>query len=84
MNLFKDDIPKLPRYIKSFADEMNIEILPCNEDIKQHKKYFYVMQKYKNIPVMTVDDDAIYAENMVDDMYKTHLDNPRVVICGKR
>lgn len=44
-------------------------------DLKPHKKYFYVMQEYPDIPVITVDDDAIYQKDTVRilmDSYRRH------------
>ena len=65
MTLFKDDIPQLPSSIIDYCIIHDIEILPCSEDLKGHKKYFYVMQKYKYSPIITVDDDMIYSLHMV-------------------
>ena len=43
ITLFKDDIPKMSDEFINYCFRHNIEILPCQEDLKGHKKYFYVM-----------------------------------------
>lgn len=52
-------------------------------DLKQHKKYYYVMRKYRNVPVITVDDDVIYQPYMVGQLYWTHLANKEYIVCGR-
>ncbi|MEU6135258.1 glycosyltransferase [Nocardioides sp. NPDC047086] len=49
-------------------------------DIAPHKKYFYAMQKYPDALVITVDDDVVYSENLVESLYQGHLENPRAII----
>jgi hypothetical protein len=43
LSLFKDDISKIPLEIREYIQNNGIQILACDEDIKAHKKYFYVM-----------------------------------------
>lgn len=83
LNIYQGDMDKLPRCVMEYAEQNNIEILSCEEDIRQHKKYFYYMQKNRTVPIIIVDDDCEYANCLVEDLYKTHLANPNVVICGK-
>ena len=72
-NLFKDDIKYLPSGLMSYIEENNIEIYSCPLDIRSHKKYFYVMQKYKDLPIITVDDDIIYSKHLVSDLYSSYV-----------
>lgn len=46
-------------------EKHGIEVLECPIDLKSHKKYFYVMQKYRDRPVILFDDDLIYNDNTV-------------------
>ena len=41
------------------------------------------MKKYRDIPVITVDDDVVYREDMVQLLYDNHLKHPRTIICGR-
>lgn len=49
-------------------------------DIAPHKKYFYAMQEYPDALIITVDDDVIYGETLVESLYQGHLENPHAVI----
>lgn len=53
------------------------------KDLKSHKKYFYAMQEYSESLIVTVDDDTIYDENLLEDLYKEHLIYPKSVICRR-
>lgn len=81
---FGDDTEK-----KMLSDELlelekyGIEYEFTNENIKPHKKYFYVMQQYPESLIITVDDDVIYDENMVKSLIKCHKKYPQD-ICARR
>lgn len=57
-----------------------LEIRFC-EDLKPHKKYFYVMQEYPDYYVVTADDDIFYPENHIEQLWKGHEKCPDAVIC---
>lgn len=51
------------------------------DDLKSHKKYYYSLKEYRNKLVVTVDDDLIYPENLIENLYKKHLEFPECVVC---
>lgn len=53
------------------------------KDLKPHKKYFYAMQEYPESLIITVDDDTIYDEKLLGDLYAAHLKYPEAVICRR-
>ena len=53
------------------------------KDLKSHTKYFYAMQEYSESLIVTVDDDTIYDENLLEDLYREHLIYPEAVICRR-
>lgn len=53
------------------------------KDLKSHKKYFYAMQEYPENLIITVDDDAIYDNGLIEDLYAKHLEYPESVICRR-
>lgn len=57
-----------------------LEICFC-DDLKPHKKYYYTMQKYPHEYVVTVDDDVLYPENHLEQLWQTHLKYPKAVCC---
>ena len=46
-------------------------------------KYIMSMKKYRDIPVITVDDDVVYSGDMVQLLYDDHKRHPRTIICGR-
>lgn len=84
LNLYEPDVACLPQHIAEYIKHNDIELLTCSNNIKQHKKYLNVMKKYgATVPVITVDDDTVYCDNLVEDLFKTHMKNPNRIICGR-
>ena len=69
----------LPMKIKILVAMNDIELLTAKEDILGHKKYFYTMQKYKDLPIITVDDDSIYSKDLVQLLYDNYKKYPRCI-----
>lgn len=53
------------------------------EDLKSHKKYFYAVQEYPESLIVTVDDDTIYDDRLLEDLYVGHMEYPEAVICRR-
>lgn len=53
------------------------------KDLKSHKKYFYAVQEYPDSLIVTIDDDTIYDEKLLEDLYEAHLQYPEAVICRR-
>ena len=50
-------------------------------DLKSHKKYFYAFQDYPDKLIITVDDDLIYPENLIETLYMKYKENPNAIVC---
>src|SRR5690606_17623225 len=61
---------------------LGLEIEFC-DDIKAHKKYFFAFQKYPDNLIVTVDDDVIYPNNLLEVLMETHLKYPNSVIANR-
>lgn len=48
-------------------------------NLKSHKKYYYVLQEYKEDVVITVDDDTLYAETLISDLLRSYRKFPHAV-----
>lgn len=53
------------------------------KDLKSHKKYFYAVQEYSENLIITVDDDVMYDDRLIEDLYAEHLKYPGTVICRR-
>lgn len=75
----EDDAKKITLRLKLLSTLKLIEILPC-EDLKSpHMKYFFTMQKYRDSLIVTVDDDIIYRNNLIEKLYKSYQKHPNCV-----
>ena len=72
-NVFECDIKEMPSELVSFVEKNNIELYHCPLDLRSHKKYYYVMQRYKTVPIITVDDDIVYSKHLVSDLYSSYM-----------
>lgn len=75
------DSNSLPKTLKKLAenDLFNIEFV--EGDIRSHKKYYYAIRDYSDHPVVTIDDDIIYPENLIEVLLNLHDDFPNAVCC---
>ena len=60
------------------AAEGLVEIKWC-DNLRSHKKYFYAMQEYSDSLIVTVDDDLIYPDDMLQTLYDSYIENPDCV-----
>ena len=76
LTIYKDDIKYIPQSICN-----DVELIISDIDLKPHLKYFYTTQKYKNYPIITVDDDIEYDDNMTYLLYHSWLQNQKCISC---
>lgn len=62
--------------------DMGLEIQYC-DDIKSHKKYFYAMLNHPDAIVVTVDDDIIYSETMLEKLLTIHKEHPTSIVAHR-
>ena len=85
--LSEEEFPKmmnaLPENLKIFAENELIEFLWVKENLKSHKKYFYTIQKYNNLPIILADDDLTYLTNFAEKLYNKHLEFKDSIIANR-
>ena len=79
LTIYKKDILYISKKIKKYITQKKIILLIVDMDIKSHKKYFYVMQKYPYDIIITIDDDIIYEKNTIEILYKSYLKYPNEI-----
>lgn len=70
---------KIPDSLRRL-EKRGLEICFC-EDLKPHKKYYYVMQEYSDYYIITADDDIFYPENHIEQLWKGHEKYKDAIIC---
>jgi len=75
--LSEDEFPRkeeeLPNDLNTLANKNYIEILWVKENYKSLKKVLFTMDKYRNVPVISADDDCIYTCNYAEILYNVWL-----------
>lgn len=83
LNLAKPQFPNgeadLPEKLIEQKNNGLVEIEWRDEDIRSHKKYFYVMQENPESIVITIDDDLEYKNDMISTLYYSYLCYPEYV-----
>ena len=79
VTVFKDHIPLLTKEIQRFIDLGIIELLPARENLKPHDKFYYVMEKYRNNPIITIDDDHLLPNFLIEDLYASYKKHPNCI-----
>lgn len=72
---------KLPHMYKTL-DELGVEIRFC-EDLRSHKKYYYMLQEQKpNELIITFDDDIIYHPDTIKRVLEMNKLYPDCIVCN--
>lgn len=83
LTIAKKDKKFIPNELQLLIDTNVIELLEVDVDLGPHTKYFYTMKKYKNTPIITIDDDGVYDPKLVESLYKKYTENYDC-ICARR
>lgn len=75
--LSKEEFPQKEKELQEelmlFVDNDLIEILWVYDNIKAFKKVMPTMEKYKDVPIVSADDDLIYNRNYAEELYREYL-----------
>ena len=84
--LSEEEFPKmceeLPENLMLFVENEMIELMFVYKNYKSFKKVLFTMDKYRDVPVISADDDCIYTCNYAQELYDkwNSLKNKNVVI----
>lgn len=71
--LSEEEFPRkedeLPENLRLFIDNDLIEVLWVYKNYKSFKKVLFTMDKYREVPVISADDDCIYTSNYAQELY---------------
>lgn len=73
----------LPDALRNAETQGRLLIRWVSGDLKPHKKYFYAFQEYPEDVVVTVDDDVLYAPDLLENLWQAHLEYPGAVVAGR-
>ena len=81
LTLHESDVEYMPSVLKGWIENGLVELIVSKEDLGPHLKYFYTMQKYRDLPVITIDDDTVYPRYMIPLYLYYHQKHPGWVLC---
>lgn len=73
---------QLPKNIEFLTNHPKFEVLWTYKNTKALKKLNPVMQKYPDVPIITLDDDILAEQNTVENMMQDHLKTPKHILGG--
>lgn len=86
--LSEDEFPQkeaeLPSAIMAFANQDLIEILWVKENYRSFKKVIFTADKYRDVPIISADDDFIYKYNYAEELYQVWRKNPTAIVCERK
>ena len=82
--LAEEEFPKmtaeLPENLMLFVENELIELMFVRKNYRSFKKILFTMDKYRDVPVISADDDCIYKYNYAEEFYNTWNKNKDCVI----
>ena len=79
--LYEKDFP-ITDEMKSLC-QYGVEYKSVTEDVRPHNKYLYAMRYFPNDLIITVDDDIIYPNNLIENLVRTHEVYPDCVVANR-
>ena len=83
--LSEEEFPKmmdeLPENLKLFVDNELIEVLWVYKNYRSFKKWIFTADKYRDIPIISADDDCIYTCNYAQELYDKWAENKECKVC---
>lgn len=70
----------LPSNLAKASKRDDFEILWTYKNTKALKKLNPTMQKYSNVPIITLDDDILVSKTLVQTCMNTHLEKPNSIL----
>lgn len=70
---------ELPLELSDMIGKNGFTVKWVEGNIRSHKKYFYVLQEKRDDIVITVDDDTLYSETLIEDLVCSYKRFPQAV-----
>lgn len=65
----------LPQALLEQAEQGKVE-LRWVRDVRSHKKYHFVMREFPDASIVTLDDDLVYPDDMLENLFHCYLCHP--------
>lgn len=81
--LSREQFPTKKNIPNSLLEQQNelFEIRLVADDIRSHKKYYYVSCEFPNSLILLIDDDIFYPLNMIECLLRARQNHPQAIMC---
>lgn len=79
--LTKEDFNKLPNEVLILSDRFSFFKIKISHDYRSHKKYFHAVSE-NNYPFLTVDDDTMYPNNLIENFENIIVYDDKTIYCN--
>jgi len=59
-------------YLKNLITNNEIDLIIADRHLKPHLKYYYAMLKYKDLPIITIDDDTLLPNTAFEELWNSY------------
>ncbi len=74
LTIYRDDEVNIPNDLYN-----KCEVIVADNNLRSHLKYFYAMQRYPDVPIITIDDDCRYPGDFVELLWKSYIEFPNYI-----
>ena len=78
---FPDKESELPQELLDLRENPMFEICFIPKNLEPHKKYYYAMQEYPNHPIIVVNSDEVYDNNLIELLFESYREYPNSISC---
>ena len=86
--LSEEEFPKmceeLPENLMLFVENEMIELMFVYKNYKSLKKWIFTADKYKDLPIISADDDCIYSCNYAELLYDEYIKKKMFNLCMEK
>lgn len=82
--LAKSQFPdeKVPESLEKLRDR-GLTINFCDEDLRSHKKYYFVLKEFTEDFIITADDDLYYDKHFISNLIRLHIEYPKLIVTNR-
>ncbi len=82
LTLFEGDLQYMDPELSAVIDEGKIELITTDVDYGSHKKYLFTFERFKDKPIITIDDDWYYTVETLNDLINTYVSH-KDCVCAR-
>lgn len=78
---FSGERKDIPKRLLKYEKKGLLNIVFVDDDLRSHKKYYYILQQFPNEKVIVIDDDIYYPSTVIRDLKELNKKHPESIAC---